>query len=78
MGALTAKRINILETKIFIRKDGIVIISANIEETEKTVAGDLKIWKNLKQDLSNIFEGHESVLNLTSKKNSIYCRETNS
>ena len=68
VGTLTAKSINILETKIFIRKDGIVIISANIEETEKTVAGDLKIWKNLKQDLSNIFEGHESLLNLLAKR----------
>ncbi len=68
VGTLTAKSINILETKIFIRKDGIVIISVNIEETEKTVAGDLKIWKNLKQDLSNIFEGHESLLNLLAKR----------
>ena len=68
VGALSAKSINILETKIFIRKDGIVIISVNIEETEKTVAGDLEIWKNLKQDLSNIFEGHESLLNLLAKR----------
>jgi len=68
VGTLTVQSINILEAKIFLRKDGIIIISANIEETEKTIAGDLKIWKNLKQDLSNIFEGHENLPNLLAQR----------
>jgi len=68
VGALTAQSINILEAKIFIRKDGIIITSANIEETEKTIAGDLGIWKNLKEDLGNIFNGHDNLANLLAKR----------
>ncbi|SVA50786.1 uncharacterized protein METZ01_LOCUS103640, partial [marine metagenome] len=68
VGTLTAQSINILGAKIFIRKDGIIIISANIEETEKTIAGDLEIWKNLKQNLSTIFEGHENLSNLLAQR----------
>ena len=68
VGTLTAQSINILGAKIFIRKDGIIIISANIEETEKTIAGDLEIWKNLKQNLSTIFEGHESLSKLLAQR----------
>jgi len=67
-GTLTAQNKNILEAKIFIRKDGIIIISANIEETEKETAGNLEIWKNLKQNLSTIFEGHESLSNLLAQR----------
>ncbi len=68
VGTLTAQSINILGAKIFIRKDGIIIISANIEETEKTIAGDLEIWKNLKQNLSTIFEGHENLSKLLAQR----------
>jgi len=68
VGTLTIQSINILEAKIFLRKDGIIIISANIEETEKTIVGNLEIWKNFKQDLSAIFEGHENLLNLLAQR----------
>jgi len=68
VGTLTAQSKSILEAKIFIRKDGIVIISANIEETEKTIAGDLETWKKLKQGLSTIFEGHENLSNLLAQR----------
>ena len=68
IGTLTAQSINILGAKIFIRKDGIIIISANIEETEKTIAGKLEIWKTLKKDLSNIFNGHENLSTLLAQR----------
>ena len=68
VGTLTAQSKSILEAKIFIRKDGIVIISANIEETEQTIAGDLETWKKLKQDLSTIFGGDENLSNLLAQR----------
>ena len=68
VGTLTAQSKSILEAKIFIRKDGIVIITANIEDNEKTTAGDLETWKKLKQDLSTIFEGHENLSNLLAQR----------
>ena len=68
VGTLTAQSINILEAKIFIRKDGIIIISANIEATERLTANNLEIWKNLKEDLGNIFKGHENLSNLLAQR----------
>jgi len=68
VGTLTAQSKSILEAKIFIRKDGIVIISANIEETKQTIAGDLETWKKLKQDLSTIFGGDENLSNLLAQR----------
>jgi [protein-PII] uridylyltransferase len=61
VGALTAQNINILEAKIFVRKDGIIIISANIEQSERLTEDNLAVWKNLKQDLKSIFEGQKSL-----------------
>ncbi len=61
VGTLTAQNINILEAKIFVRKDGIIIISANIDQSERLTEDNLEIWKNLKQDLKSIFEGQKNL-----------------
>jgi len=61
VGSLTAQNINILEAKIFARKDGIIIISTTIEQSERLAEDNLEIWKNLKQDLKSIFEGQKSL-----------------
>ncbi|MBT3515833.1 MAG: hypothetical protein HN474_11040, partial [Nitrospina sp.] len=61
VGTLTAQNINILEAKIFVRKDDIIIISATIEQSERLTEDNLEIWKNLKQDLKSIFEGQKSL-----------------
>ena len=68
VGTLTARSINILEAKIFVRKDDIIIISANIEETERLTVDNLEIWKNLKQDLKNIFEDQKGLPKLLSER----------
>jgi len=68
VGTLTARRINILEAKIYVRKDGIIIISINAEETEKLSENNLEIWKNLKHDLRAIFEGQKDLPTLLAER----------
>lgn len=61
VGALTARSINILGAKTYVRRDGIIIISLHIEETERLSRDNLEIWKNLNQDLRDVFEGHTDL-----------------
>ena len=68
VGSLTAQSINILEAKIFVRNDEIIIITANIEATKRLTSDNIEIWKNLKRDLSNIFRGQENLSNLLAQR----------
>ena len=68
VGSLTAQSINILEAKIFIRKDGIIIIAVNIEATERLTSDNIEIWKSLKKNLATIFEGQENLSNLLAQR----------
>jgi len=44
-----------------VRRDGMIIISLHIEETERLTGDNLKIWKNLNQDLRDVFEGQTDL-----------------
>jgi [protein-PII] uridylyltransferase len=59
---------NILEAKIYVRKDEIIIISVNIEETEILIGGNLETWKNLNQNLRDVFEGQKDLLILLAER----------
>ena len=64
VGVLTAQNMNILEAKIYLRKDEIIIISINIEETERLSVDNLEIWKNINHELKEVFENKKDLLTL--------------
>ncbi len=61
VGTLTSKNINILGTQIYLRKDGIVIISTQAEETKWLNGNEIEIWKSVNGNLRDIFEGRKDL-----------------
>jgi [protein-PII] uridylyltransferase len=61
VGTLTSKNINILGTQIYLRKDGIVIISTQAEETKWLNDNEIDIWKSVNSNLREIFEGRKDL-----------------
>ena len=57
VGTITAKSLNILGAQIYLKKDGIIIVSLQVEASTKADAEDLEIWKDIKNSLSQLFEG---------------------
>lgn len=55
VGTLTAKNLNILSARIYLKKDGIVIITLQVGAA-KEAPNNLKIWKEVKDTLGDIFE----------------------
>lgn len=64
MGTLTSKNINILGTRIFLKKDGIVIIAIEVEKSERLTADNLEVWKEVKELLADVFEGKKDLRTL--------------
>ena len=56
VGTLTAKNLNIVDARTYIKKDGIAIITIRVEETREDPQ-NLEIWKDVKHNLGEIFEG---------------------
>lgn len=61
VGTITAKSLNILGAQIYLKKDGIVIVALQVEASTKADAEDLEIWKDIKNSLSQLFEGETSL-----------------
>ena len=61
IGTITAKSLNILGAQIYLKKDGIVIVTLQVEANTKADAEDLEIWKDIKNSLSQLFEGEISL-----------------
>ena len=55
VGALTAKSLNILGAHIYLKKDGYVILSVQVDESELASKDDFEIWKEIKLNLENLF-----------------------
>ena len=68
VGILAARNMNILGAKVYVRKDKIIIISINIEETEILDGNNLETWKNLNQNIRDIFEEHKDLPTLFSER----------
>jgi [protein-PII] uridylyltransferase len=55
VGTLTAKNLNILGARIYLKKDGIVIVTIQVSAA-KEGPENLEIWKDVKRNLGEIFE----------------------
>jgi [protein-PII] uridylyltransferase len=56
VGTLTAKNMNIRDARIYLKKDGIVIITVQVAETKED-PNNLEVWKNVKENLGKVFAG---------------------
>ncbi|GJL78508.1 MAG: bifunctional uridylyltransferase/uridylyl-removing enzyme [Nitrospinaceae bacterium] len=63
VGTLTAKNLNILGARIYLKKDGIVILSIQVGAAKEDPQ-NLQIWKAVKQNLGEVFEGKTSLRTL--------------
>ena len=61
VGTVTAKSLNILGAQFFLKKDGIVIVSLQVEANTKADAEDVEIWKDIKNNLGQLFSGETSL-----------------
>ena len=61
VGTITAKSLNILGAQIYLKKDGIVIVTLQVEASTKVGAEDLEIWKDIKNSLSQLLKGETSL-----------------
>ena len=61
VGTTTAKSLNILGAQIYLKKDGIVIVTLQVEASTKAGAEDLEIWKDIKNSLSQLLKGETSL-----------------
>ncbi|MDA0692701.1 MAG: [protein-PII] uridylyltransferase [Nitrospinae bacterium] len=63
VGTLTAKNLNILSARIYLKKDGIVIITLQVGAAKEDPKS-LKVWKDVKRNLGEIFEGRMDLRTL--------------
>jgi [protein-PII] uridylyltransferase len=64
VGTITAKSLNILGAHIYLKQDGIVIVTIQVEAGTKAGAEDIEIWKDIKNTLSQLFAGETSLQKL--------------
>ncbi len=55
VGTLTAKSLNILGAHIYLKQDGIVTISMQVEADTRADADSVEVWKGIKNTLSQLF-----------------------
>ena len=55
VGVLTAKSLNILGAHIYLKKDGYVIVSVQVEESDIATGSNFEIWKEIKFNLTKLF-----------------------
>jgi [protein-PII] uridylyltransferase len=68
LGTLTSKNINILGARIYSKRDGIVIIAIEIERSDRLDGDNLKIWKDVKEVLTEVLEGRKNLKNLLASR----------
>ena len=64
VGTVTAKNLNILGAHFYLKQDGMVIVSIQVEEGTNSTADDFEIWKDIKNTLSRLFSGEISLQDL--------------
>ncbi len=68
VGSLTAKNMNILGAQIYLRKDGLVIVSVQVEADERLGPENMEIWKEVKTVLRDILEGRKDLRELLASR----------
>ncbi|MEC9423501.1 MAG: hypothetical protein VYC01_04060, partial [Nitrospinota bacterium] len=61
VGTLTAKSLNILGAHIYLKKDGFVIVSVQVEMNQFATADNMEIWKEIKQNLLELFSKNTNL-----------------
>ncbi len=54
VGTVTSKNLNILGAQIYLKKDGIVILSIQVATPKNFLPNDMKIWKEVKETLEEV------------------------
>jgi [protein-PII] uridylyltransferase len=63
VGTLTSKNLSIRDARIYLKKDGIVIITVQVAETKEDPK-NLEVWKNVKENLGKVFAGETDLRDL--------------
>jgi [protein-PII] uridylyltransferase len=63
VGTLTSKNLNIRDARIYLKQDGIVIITVQVAETKEDPT-NLEVWKNVKESLGKVFAGEMDLKTL--------------
>jgi [protein-PII] uridylyltransferase len=64
VGTITAKNMNILGAHIYLKSDGMVIVSIQVEASDNATADNFEIWKDIKNTLSRLFSGDTNLQDL--------------
>lgn len=64
VGTITAKNLNILGAHIYLKSDGMVIVSIQIEAGENVTSENFEVWKDIKNTLSQLFAGEINLQDL--------------
>ncbi len=64
IGVLTARNANILGAQVYLRQDGISILTMQVEETERLPGADLSLWKSVKQTLTKVLNKQADMRSL--------------
>ena len=67
VGTLTSKNLNIRDARIYLKKDGIVIITVQVAETNEDPY-NLKVWKSVKESLGKVFAGEIDLKTLLARR----------
>ena len=68
VGTITAKNLNILGAQIYLKKDDNIFVSLQVEANSKADAEDLEVWKDVKNSLTQLFEGDTSLQKMLKKR----------
>ena len=77
VGTLTSKNLNIRDARIYLKKDGIVIITVQVAETREDPQ-NLEVWKNVKESLGKVFAGEIDLRTLLAKRTRYVTANTSS
>jgi UTP:GlnB (protein PII) uridylyltransferase len=64
VGTVTAKNLNILGAHFYLKQDGTVIVSIQVEAGTNATAEDFEIWKDIKNTLSQLFSKETNLQDL--------------